>query len=400
MKKKKIIITMVNLYNGGAEKSLVNLLNEFNFDEYEVDLLLFQKKGLFLKQIPNDVNIIDAPIDLRLLYNNPSIDDFKSIRNIKLMLIRIISIILGKLNIFSPYRKKRQVRWKYLFKNQLSNLNKEYDIAIAYIECEPTYYVCDKISAKKKIVWVHNDYKQMGLDCKFDYEYFRKVNNIVTISDKCLKILQDIYPDMKSKFINIPNITSSNNIIKMANRQIDFPYKTDGLKLLSIGRLNYQKGFDLAIASANILKIKNYKFQWYIIGDGELRKKLLKLIKKNGLEKNVFLIGVKENPYVYMKKCDLIVQTSRFEGKSVVLDEAKILAKPVLSTNYDTVYDQLDDSIAMITEMNAEKIALGIEKIIKEEKLLQQYEENLKANQYGNEKELIKYYNLINKGEE
>lgn len=395
MKKKKIIITMVNLYNGGAEKSLVNLLNEFNFNEYEIDLLLFQKKGLFLSQIPKDVTLLDCPIDLRLLYNNPSIDDFKSIKNIKLILIRIIGIILSKLNIFLPYRKKRQVRWKYLFKNSLEKVDKEYDVAIAYIEGEPTYYVCDKINAKKKFVWVHNDYKQTGLDYKLDYEYFKRVDNVVTISDKCLKILQDIYPDIKNKFIHIPNITSSKNIINMSNKQVDFPYTTDGLKILSIGRLNYQKGFDLAISAAKILKMKNYKFEWYIIGDGELRKKLLRLIKKNKLDKNVFLIGVKENPYAYMKRCDLIVQTSRFEGKSVVLDEAKILNKPVLSTNYDTVYDQLDNSIAIITEMNDEKIALAIEKVIKEKDLLKEYKENLKTNKYGNEKELIKYYNLI-----
>jgi glycosyltransferase involved in cell wall biosynthesis len=147
--------------------------------------------------------------------------------------------------------------------------------------------------------------------------------------------------------------------------------KKDEFKLVSVGRLHEIKGYDMAINAAYILKKENINFKWYVVGEGTEREKLEKLIEKQGLENNFFLIGLRENPYPYIANANCLVQPSRFEGKSVVLDEAKILNVPILVTNYNTAKDQIDHlKNGIIVDMNAESIAEGIMELLKDKNLL------------------------------
>ena len=226
---------------------------------------------------------------------------------------------------------------------------------------------------------MHNEYEKLSYKMKFDKPYFEKADNIVTISDLCIQSLNNVFPDYKDKFRMLPNLSSADSIKRMAEMEEPTEYKGKKNILLSIGRLEEQKGFDLAIKAAKILKDNKVEFCWFIIGQGELEHSLKSMICENGLEDVFKLIGVRKNPYPYIKNCLIFVQPSRYEGKSIVLDEAKILEKPIVVTNYTTVYDSITDGLSgSIVEFDEKKLADSIKKLIENDMLRTAYSNNLK----------------------
>lgn len=386
---KKVLIVMSSLYNGGAEKSLVNFLNELPKDKYQVDLLLFKKEGMFLKQVPEYINVLDTPVAIKKLYGGVK----KSGKYIFTNLFgNFVSMIVGR----SP-RHRRAFRWKYFYSSKIPKLEGHYDVAMAYISGEIFYYIDEKVDADKKIVWVHNDYRSGKFPKKFDYPHFKNMDYIVSISEECVNILKEEFPEYRERMKYIPNITSAIAVRKRAMEFIPKEFDYEHFNLLSIGRLTEQKGFDLAIEAMSIVKQSNYRnIKWYIIGNGELESSLKKKIQELGLEDTVYLIGTRDNPYPYIKECSLFVQPSRYEGKSVVLDEAKILAKPILATNYPTVKDQLiDEKEGVIVDFDAEKLAEKIIKIYSGNAKISECEEYLKNHSYGNQDDVLLYMNMI-----
>ena len=389
--KKKILFVLRSLYNGGAEKSLVNLLNELPEDKYDIDLLLFRNEGLYLQQVPKNVNIITLPHDEASL--------FASIKKPgKYFLLKIFSTIISRL-IKKNTHLAGGYRWKYFYSKRLHNVSDKYDVAIGYTIGEVLYYIDEKVIANRKLVWVHNDYITAGHPVAFNKPYFKNMDAIVTISDKCADILKEVFPEFSNKIYNIPNITSSTVIRKRAEEF--FPEEYQSLNcpcILSIGRLHPQKGFDMAITAAAQLKRQGVRFKWYVIGNGTLEKSLRKQIKKENVEDCFILLGVRENPYPYIKNCDFVVQPSRYEGKSVVLDEAKILCKPIVATAYPTVKDQVEDGKeGLVVEMSPNGIAQGVKQMIENEVLRKNIEQYLSHHEYGNQNEVQKYIDLIGK---
>ena len=151
----------------------------------------------------------------------------------------------------------------------------------------------------------------------------------------------------------------------------------------------------MAIDAAKCLKDESILFKWYLIGSGGLEQELQSRIKDNNLESDFIMLGSKENPYPYIKNATMLVQSSRFEGKSVVLDEAKILGTPIVVTNYSTVGDQIKvDKEGTITEITSGGIAAGIKKMM-DVSYRNQIREYIKAHDYGNQKDIYKYIDLI-----
>ena len=286
--------------------------------------------------------------------------------------------------------------WEYFYKKVIDGIDKEYDVAVGYLGGESTYYIVDKVKAKRKIHWVHNDYRTSGMPKKYDLKLFPRVDAIVTISDECLEILKEEFPIFKDKMICIENITSS---VVINNRATEFkPKEYIGVEnvLLSVGRLSEQKGFDMAISAASKLKKQQINFKWFIIGSGPLESKLKNQIKKEKVEDYVVLIGTKENPYPYIKNCDLFVQPSRYEGKSVVIDEAKILAKPIVATAYPTVRDQIRNANeGVIVELSVDGIYKGLKEMVFDKTKQKEISNYLENHEYGNQTEIKKYIKLI-----
>lgn len=387
---KKVLIAILSLYNGGAEKSLVNFLNELPPNKYNIDLLLLKKEGIYLKQVPSFVNILETPLNIKLLYGS-------LLKAKRLFGLKFFGTVLSRL-LYGKSSKASAFRWKYFYSKNILNLNKVYDAALAYGTGEILYFIDEKVKADKKIVWVHNDYKAAKYSKEYDYPHFRNMDAIVTISEKCANILKEVFPEFTNKIYNIPNITSSAVLRRRAEEFYPEEYQRSQkrYKILSVGRLTRQKGFDMAVSVAAFLKKAGVSFDWFIIGNGSLEKQLKRQMKKEGVEDCFHLIGVRENPYPYMKHCDLVVQSSRYEGKSVVLDEAKILGKPIVATNYPTVKDQIaDGKEGIITEMSPQGIATGIEKLLQDQDLVQQIKAYLSQHEYGNQQDVKKYIDLI-----
>ena len=190
------------------------------------------------------------------------------------------------------------------------------------------------------------------------------------------------------------NIVSPKVINNMSKEKVEFDNAT--INLVSVGRLNYQKGYDLAIEVCRKLIKKGYDIKWNIIGDGEERTNLEKLIKEYNLEDRFVLLGIKENPYPYVRNADIYVQTSRFEGKSIAIDEAKILNKPILITNFSTAKDQISNGEnGLIVDMDIDSIFKGLEILINDENLRNKLTNNLSKEKLGTENEINKLYSLF-----
>ena len=288
-----------------------------------------------------------------------------------------------------------QLMWKYSMK-YLPKLEKKYDVAISYLW--PHYFVAEKVSAKKKIAWIHTDFSTIETDIKEDLRIWNKFDNIVAVSEECKNSFLNKYPSLNNKVSVIENITSPEFINKMSQENVEKEIADNkSFKLISVARLSHAKGIDNAVRALKILKDRGLNnIKWYVVGYGGDEEMIRSLIKENNLEDSFILLGKKINPYPYMKACDVYVQPSRYEGKAVTVVEAQILNKPVIITNYTTAQSQLKNGFdGYITELSIEGIADGIEKLYKDEKLRNKLMNNCKSSNYGNSYELDKLYKLF-----
>lgn len=166
--------------------------------------------------------------------------------------------------------------------------------------------------------------------------------------------------------------------------------------IITVARLSHEKGLDLAVKSCKLLLEKGYKIKWYVLGDGNEKDALERLIEDHHLSNHFTILGVRENPYPYIRKADIYVQPSRYEGKSIAIDEAKILHKPIVVTNFETAKDQMNHGInGIIAEMSEEGIATEIERLIKDIELRERIVNNLSTEKLGTEKEINKLYGIL-----
>ena len=388
--KKNILFVMSNLECGGAEKALISMLEVFDYSKYNVDLLLFNQKGIFLNKVPKEVNILEEPFGYKYydMSVKQAVVELLSKGKIKDAFGRLVSMFIYKIEKDSSRCNQRV--WKYI-SSMFGNLDKEYDVAIGYLEGHSIYYCVDNVKSKKKIGFIHNDYDKLGLNPIGDKKYFKYLDKIVTVSNECTEVLKYKFPEYKDRVEIMHNIVSPKVIENMSLENIDL--KKENITLVTVGRLNKQKGYDLAIEACKLLIDKGYDLKWYVIGEGTERNKLEELIRRYNLENRFILLGLKENPYPYIKQADIYVQTSRFEGKSIAIDEAKILHKPIVVTNFTTVKDQISDGInGLVVEMNSDAICKGIEKLLLNSDLKERLVQNLIKESFGNEEEINKMY--------
>ena len=395
--KKRILFVIPSLNIGGGEKSLVNLLNQFDYEKYDVDLFLFSYGGIFEQFLPKEVNIIPLPekyIDFNLYFGQSLLNMIKK-RNLSQIYNKSMFTLIN--NVTKDKFNADQYNLKYL-RSSFEKLDKKYDVAIGYLEKSSIYFCIDKVNANKRIGFIHTHYEKSGMNENIDKKYFKKLDNIVTITEECLDVLKRRFPECKDKMSVIYNIVSPstiNNMILNSDENI-IKKKDKQITIVSVGRLDKAKGYELAIDTCKELVNKNFNIKWYVIGEGEERESLTKLINENSLQKNFILLGLKSNPYPYMQDADIFVQTSRYEGKSIALDEAKILKKPIVVTNYETAREQIDNEInGLIVDMNSNDICNGIERIIKDSKLRDRLCNNLSKIDFGTEKEIEKLYRMF-----
>ena len=392
--KKKILIASYDLEIGGVERSLISMLNNFDYERYDVELLLYNHSGEFMPLILKDVKLL------------PENTKYKSIRLGIGTLIKAGEYNLAFQRLRAKYgyeyRKDKslddtyqmQLMWKYC-NPYFPKVEEEYDVAISYLW--PHNFVAEKVRAKKKIAWIHTDYSNISPDRNIDLEVWDKFDSIVGVSEKCVATFLKLYPSLKKKCVVVENITSPEFIRKMSEEQVSEEFEKDKFNLLTVARFSHAKGIDQGVEAIRLLRdrgINNIK--WYIVGYGGDENKIRELITRYSLENMIEILGKRDNPYPYMKMCDLYMQPSRYEGKAVTVVEAQILAKPVLITNYPTAHSQVVDRVdGEICELSIEGIANGVEKFYRDRDFLERYRFNCESGNYENKEELKKLYELF-----
>lgn len=397
--KKKIFIFSHAMEIGGAERALIEMLNCFDYDRFEVDLFLLRHCGNWMKEIPNQVNLLPEIKPYSDLFC-PIVEALKDCK---------FGVALGRLfGKFKAYffaknhhHKESVTAIEYSHKYTKKfmpkiNPNVEYDLAISFLT--PHYFVAEKVNAKKKIAWIHTDYSTVDLDVESEKEMWDKYDYIASISDDCTKGFIKVFPDLKNRIVLIENLLSTQTVHKGASDEFENEYdrSTDSQILLTIGRFSPPKKLEDIPEICRKLIDKGLNVKWYIIGYGGLEDLIKSKIDEYKVTDSVIILGKKENPYPYIKNCDVYIQPSRYEGKSVTVREAQMLGKPVIITNYPTAQSQLTDGYdGIIVPMDIEGCVNGIAKVINNKELLNTVAQNTKKVDYTNKAELEKLYKLI-----
>ena len=394
---KDVLIASFDMEIGGVERSLISMLDSFDYDNNNVDLILYSHTGDFMNLINKKANLLSE--NKKYSTFRKSIGQIFKEGQLTLGITRLLARqncnkVSKKLGLNESSYIQMQLMWKYAIKF-LPKLSKNYDIAISYLW--PHYFVAEKVTAKVKVAWIHTDYSKLETDIDIDLEMWDKYDHIFAVSEECKNSFLSKYPSLLNKLKVLENITAVDFINKMANEKIsDFNSENDNFNLLSVARFSPAKGIDNAVKALRLLHDKGLtNINWNVIGYGGDEDNIKKLIKDNNLENSFILLGKKTNPYPYMKKCDLYVQPSRYEGKAVTVTEAQILNKPVLITNYPTAKSQVKDGYdGLICELSVEGIARGIEGLFNNKNKLKILEDNCKSSDYSNSFELEKLYSL------
>lgn len=395
--KKKILITMTSMHIGGAERSLIGLLDALDYKKYDIDLFLYSHEGEFFKYINQHVNLLPEIEEYK--YFDKPIKSIIFSKYYKLGFARLYSKI--KLKYYNCLSKCDDSTWRSLQCTTesllpfLPKIKGEYDLAIGFIGIHSV--LLNKVNAKIKIGWIHTDYEKLYPIKDKDRKIYDRLDYIINVSDECTKNFLKQYPEYEKKVITIENILSKKFIIEQASEDIDdIENNLDCLIFLSIGRFSFAKNFDNIPIIAKKITDSGINIIWYLIGYGGDENVIREKILETRMEKNVIILGKKINPYSYLKLCDYYIQPSRFEGKSVAVREAQILNKPVIITNYSTSQSQLKDGIdGIIVPMDNDECAKAIINIVRNDKLKNKLVMNTMKYDYTNNNEVLKIYKLL-----
>ena len=376
--KKRIFISMHYMELGGAEISLVGLLQALDFSKYDVDLFIYRHQGELMQFIPKDVNLLPEQTAYSCI-ESPMVE----------------ALMRGQLKILWGRVRAKYRMWKYqpkdISKSQFSifqyvaqetepylpplEFNEEYDLAISFLQ--PHNYVLSKVKAKKKACWIHTDYTKVEIDVKEEFPVWNAYDKIVSISADVTKTFLQVFPSLEKKIIEIENILSPDFVRKRAQEFSANFLETCGTS-------------EQARANANLNKEAKLIVRWFLIGYGDDRL-IRQKIHEAGMEDYVVILGKRSNPYPYMKACDIYAQPSRYEGKSVTVREAQMLCKPVVVTNYPTAKSQIQDGVdGVIVPMDNEACAKGLAGFIQNKQLQGEIVNYLSTHDYGNVDEVRK----------
>lgn len=398
MNKPHIIILMHYLELGGAEMALIGLLNALDPKCVDVDLFIYSHQGSLMRFIPKWVNLL------------PEIPAYSVIeRPLKEALKRgYLSITIGRLLAKFKYRKFRHRNpttkddgaiLQYVgdcVTPLLPKINPgiEYDLCISFLT--PHNIGRDKVRARKRLAWIHTDYSTVSINTEKELPVWGAYDTIASISTDVTRSFLKIFPSLESRIALIENILPEKYVKERADEFDAGSELTGSVKLLSIGRFCTAKNYNNVPDICKRLRTKGLDVKWYIIGYGGDESLIRQKIAEAGMENHVILLGKKENPYPYIKACDIYVQPSRYEGKSVTVREAQILCKPVAITAYPTSASQINNGVdGIIVPLDNEGCARGLARFIAAPELQQRIASNMRIHDFSNAGEVEKIYELL-----
>lgn len=395
--KKRILFWMPSMHIGGAESALIGLLCALDYTKVDVDLFLNRHEGEMLNDIPSEVHVLDEVKQYTCLAE-PLLRTIKRGHPL-IAAARVFGKVAAKR--FSHGKADGGVTGEYSHKFTqwlMPRIQRKvnYDLAVSFVT--PHYFVAKKVSAKKKVAWIHTDYSKLIVDVKSQLKMWGAYDHIVSISEAVGENFVKVFPQLGDKLVQIENILSVNNVREKAEEPINLPNdNTDGaICLLSIGRFCNAKNFDNVPEICSLLLKQGLNVYWYLIGYGEDEQEIKKNIMKNGMQNRVLILGKKKNPYPYIKACDVYVQPSRYEGKAVTVREAQALGKPVVITDFPTAKSQLHEGVdGLIVPMNNEGCAEGIAELLRSPEQMRKLSEACLSNDYSNAAEAEKLYAMV-----
>lgn len=356
MKKIKILFMLSTMNIGGVEKSLLSLLSVIPKEKYDVTVLLLEKKGDFLGSIPEWVKVEETNWfdNVKSIIMEPPHNTIKNYMHNK-QYIKILSFICSYY--ISKYLGNRFIYYKHVLKSVPHNLN-TYDIAVSYQGPTDTidYYIANKVTATKKISWVHFDVSKHLMNQKLYEKLYEQFDKIYVVSKEAKSHLIVKIPSVENKVDVFLNIVSSNVINEMSKEPVHVDVDFKGIKIVTVGRLSNEKGQDIGINVLHKLRQEGYQVRWYCVGEGNARKEYECLIHQYNLVGDFILLGSTPNPYPFIAIADIYVQTSRHEGYCLTLAEAKCLHKPIVTTNFTGAYEQIQDGYNGFIVENEEEL--------------------------------------------
>lgn len=380
---------------GGAEMSLIGLLNALDPAKVDVDLFIYCHRGPLMKFIPKWVNllpentayaVIESPIAVALKRGHLGVVAGRLMAKLKCQQFRRHYPAKGDDAAIMQYVGNYVTPW-------LPRINPdvEYDLCISYLT--PHNIGRDKVRAKKRLAWIHTDYSTVDIDVVRELPVWGAYDHIASISHDVTSSFLNAFPSLSDRIIEIENILSADFVHSRAERSVELP---ETVRLLSIGRYCTAKNYDNVPDICRRLRLQGVDAKWYIIGFGGSEELIRQRIAEAGMEEHVILLGKKDNPYPYIKACDIYVQPSRYEGKSITVREAQILCKPVAVTNYPTASSQIKNGVdGVIVPLDNEGCARGLADFIADTALQQRIVDYLRIHDYANTSEVEKIYSLL-----
>lgn len=330
---KKILITANNLEIGGIEKALINLLNRFDYDQYDVTLILAEKKGIFLSMVPSSVKVLEYKIS-----------------NCKITLIRKIK------------NRLKLLMWK-------RKLNNKFDFSCSFATYSIPGAHLALAGSKNNALWIHGNYyinykkNEVAMRQFLDSVMIKNFKRLVFVSNENLRDVTDHYPALKNKSIVCNNYIDGESMLKMANEECDFK-KEIIPTFLNVGRHDeYQKRLIRIIKASKRLMDEGYNFQILFIGDGPDTEKYQKLVNQNDLDDTIIFLGRKKNPYPFYKLCDAVLLSSEYEGYPVVFLESRLMGKPIISTKVSD-YENLAGKVGIFKDKSTDGVYLAMKEYL------------------------------------
>lgn len=401
--KTKMLVVGITMNCAGTEKAFLSFLSCLDRERFDVTLLLAKKEGLLMELIPSwvEVRVMEKYGDLFLLSGKNAASTLFNcfVKKNPLTAFEILPYFVRIL--LSKGEKRTFIAtdmWVHFMK-KMKKIEEEYDVAVAYWGDRTMFYMCDMVKAKKKITWLHFDYGYPPRDDKLYGKYFSACDKVVTVSDAINDSLKAHLPEIAHKCVMMENIANPSQILEMADIGDTFPdtdYK--GKRVLTMGRIGEIKGYDMVVPVLKRLRDENIDLRWYVLGDGdaEYKEYLKKLLSDNGVSDMMIFLGTTVNPYGYLRDCDIYAQPSRSEAMPVAVEEAKILCKPILVSNYRSAKEQLGGGeLGVICEANPDGICEGVKKLLTDDTLCTSLSEKLSACSFGNAEKIEKFYRMI-----
>lgn len=339
---KKILIVIDTLAGGGAERVLKDLLMHLDKSKYNIEILLNHKQGIYLKEINKDYKVMSYNKN-REEYSKITI--FRKIKSLYLI-------------------TKNRLLTSVFFTNKI--IKDEYDLEIAFMQGWSTSVVSRRRNKSKKIAWVHTDLeKRKNFHKEVESEEYSYFDKIIAVSKDSAKSIENLYPEHNNKIEVIFNPVDV-ELIKEMSKEDSIKFPTDRFNLVTVGRLEYVKGYDILLKAHKELIEEGIIHNLYIVGKGEEEYNLIKYISENKIESSVTLLGFKPNPYPYILKSDGFVVSSRNEGYSLVLAEALVLGKPIVATKCTGPKELLNNGeYGIMVEINdIQSLKEGIKELI------------------------------------